>query len=290
VTTIAVGSLLAGLAAPASATWPGTNGFIAWARAEPNSGSVTLTMNSRGTAKRSFFAGAYQARWSPDGTRIAFTHDFMDNDDVWVADPDGSNAVNLTNDPAADSQPDWSPDGQLISFISDRNGTPSLYAMSAIDGSGVVLLIDGPMSDARVDPACTQFDCPFLYVSDVTGDQEIYFADRGFVFDITNNPATDDSPSWSPDGLHILFETNRDGDWEIYRMDPPFGDNPVDISNNPSQDRYPVSSPDGLRLAFASDRLDPGNMDIYTVGVNGLGPRRLTFSVAQDTTPDWEAR
>ena len=34
---------------------------------------------------------------------------------------------------------------------------------------------------------------------------------------LTDHPADDRSPSWSPE--HIAFESNRDGNWEIYVMD-----------------------------------------------------------------------
>ena len=40
---------------------------------------------------------------------------------------------------------------------------------------------------------------------------------------ITNNPASDGAPAWSPDGSRIAFQTDRDGDLEIYTMTPTGG-------------------------------------------------------------------
>jgi TolB protein len=40
------------------------------------------------------------------------------------------------------------------------------------------------------------------------------------VQNLTNNRAQDGSPVYSPDGALILFDSNRDGDYELYLLDP----------------------------------------------------------------------
>jgi Tol biopolymer transport system component len=61
-------------------------------------------------------------------------------------DADGSNPVNLTDNPADDYFPAWSPDGTRIAFVSYRDGNPEIYVMNA-DGSNPARLTDNPASD-----------------------------------------------------------------------------------------------------------------------------------------------
>ncbi len=76
--------------------------------------------------------------WSPDGKKMAFRRMVGEsNSEVFLANADGSEARNLTHDPAFDGWPAWSPDGTKIAFASNRRGSYEIYIMNA-DGSGVV--------------------------------------------------------------------------------------------------------------------------------------------------------
>ena len=66
--------------------------------------------------------GGDNPSWSPDGSQIVYVaHDGNDNE-IFIADADGSNPVNISNTDSNDDMPDWSPDGTKIVFISDRDG------------------------------------------------------------------------------------------------------------------------------------------------------------------------
>ena len=60
--------------------------------------------------------------WSPDGSKIAFTSFRDGNAEIHVMNADGSDPINLTNNPAWDYAPAWSPDGTRIAFASFRDG------------------------------------------------------------------------------------------------------------------------------------------------------------------------
>jgi TolB protein len=75
--------------------------------------------------------------WSPDGKKIAFRRMLGEsNSEVFLANADGTEVRNLTNDPAFDGWPAWSPDGTKIAFASNRRGSYEIYIMNP-DGRGV---------------------------------------------------------------------------------------------------------------------------------------------------------
>jgi Tol biopolymer transport system component len=82
----------------------------------------------------------------------------------------------------------------------------------------------------------------------------------------------------------IAFVSDRDGDWEIYVMNPD-GSNVVQLTNNTAWDRNPSWSPDGSRIAFASNR--DGDVEIYVMNPGGSNVTQLTNSSAWDGNPSW---
>ena len=79
--------------------------------------------------------------WSPDMKQIAFRKIIGDgNSEVFLANGDGSNPRNLTNNPFFDGWPAWSPDGKKIAFASNRRGHGyQIFVMDA-DGANVRLI------------------------------------------------------------------------------------------------------------------------------------------------------
>jgi Protein kinase domain/WD40-like Beta Propeller Repeat len=77
------------------------------------------------------------ADWSPDGRRIVYSSGSAADRsaDIWIAEADGSDAIQLTGADGDDVDPTWSPDGRRIAFASTRDGSYEIHAM-ALDGSG----------------------------------------------------------------------------------------------------------------------------------------------------------
>jgi TolB protein len=76
--------------------------------------------------------------------------------------------------------------------------------------------------------------------SDQDGQADIYVIniDGSGRSNLTNNPANDWAPAWSPDGKYIASQTNREGNFEIYRMASD-GSDPVNLTNDPGDDQLP---------------------------------------------------
>jgi Tol biopolymer transport system component len=77
----------------------------------------------------------YHAQLSPDGMKVVFVSERSGSAELWVANPDGGNALQLTALKAFDTNcPHWSPDGSLIAFSSTAESEFDLYVMPAAGG------------------------------------------------------------------------------------------------------------------------------------------------------------
>jgi Tol biopolymer transport system component len=103
---------------------------------------------------------------------------------------------------------------------------------------------------------------------------------------LTNNPALDDDPSWSPDGTKLVFWSSRNGNPEIYVMNAN-GTGQTRLTNNSAVDVQPEWSPDGSKIVFTSNRDGLFNTEIYVMNANGSGLTRLTRDRALNGSPDW---
>ena len=82
-----------------------------------------------GESRRVYAGDAVQARFSPDGQRLAFwgLPEGSGERDVWTLGLDGGDPVLVTEEGPVDWNPVWSPDGRYLYFSSDRGGSMNLW-------------------------------------------------------------------------------------------------------------------------------------------------------------------
>ncbi|MFI0608138.1 MAG: TolB family protein [Anaerolineae bacterium] len=127
---------------------------------------------------------------SPDGRRLAYVRRDHDGSALWLADADGGDAEVLDIDVGdlalSDPYwPAWSPDSERLAFSAELDGQSDLFS-AELDGQSDLfsVALDG-------------------------GDLER----------LTDDPAEDRHPAWSPDGKRLAFSSDRGGSFQIYTMD-----------------------------------------------------------------------
>ena len=207
--------------------------------------------------------------------------------DIFAADADGSNPVQLTTEDGYDAEATFSPTGHRIVFTSVRDGDLDLYSMLP-DGSDVRRLTDrlGYDGGAFYSPDGTMIvwrahypDTPEArddYLSLLADGLirpsalEIYVAneDGSNPRQLTDNGAANFAPYWHPSGEQIIFSSNMDDpqgrNFEIYIINID-GTGLERVTYSEGFDGFPVFHPDGTRLAFASNRnmSHDGNTNLF---------------------------
>jgi Tol biopolymer transport system component/predicted Ser/Thr protein kinase len=248
--------------------WSPDGTWLAFSRLTPRVERGLYLMHHDGSGLR-LLAGGYDfgdtRAWSPDGSMIASDAWVDSVYDILLVDVETGHVRNLTG--TSDQQewhPTWSPDGAQIAFEVGMDIDGEIWIMDA-DGSGAHKIADGccpawqpaPHSETPVPRDALQSGSsstvtPFTIV-ETAGDR-------------------------------IAFESDRDGNNEIYVMNPD-GTGQTNLTNHRTDDGMPCWSPDGDRIAFMGTR-DLG-YDVYAMGADGSQVTRLTTDPGYDGWPSW---
>lgn len=234
------------------------------------------TIAADGTQLRRLIRKASLPSWSPDGTLIAFVSHRSGDEELYVANADGTGVRRLTRSPGPDLSPAWSSDGQRIAWA--RNA--EIWTMDA-DGSNQKRIVRKAQRwHEHYSP--TWHGSTIVYSSTRAGffNPELYAvpAKRLTFTKGSDGVLGDDGmPDFSPDGRRIVFTSNRDGQGEIYVMNRN-GSGVRRLTRKPGDDFTPRFSRDGKRIAFTAL---PGA--VMVMNADGTGLRRLTAG----SDPDW---
>jgi Tol biopolymer transport system component len=268
------------LAAPAGATFPGSNGRIAFVQS-----SNVYTMEPDGSGVRQLTSlppgsAAHFVAWSPSGRRLVFDMSPPGRSaQLWMMRADGSQRHLLLDDPDYDDlDPSFSPDGASIVF-SRCQATCGIYRIAA-DGSDLTALTD--------DPRFVDFQSPYSpdgttlafgrFSSDLTsGGIHLMNADGSNIHPLTPPELGAADPDWSPDGSTLVFTTHccdpQNAElWTVHAD----GTQLIQLTASVKlHDFQPSWSPAGDMIAFHRGAPAETRSGIYVMRADGSGVKMI---------------
>ncbi|TRW17014.1 amidohydrolase family protein [Glacieibacterium frigidum] len=204
-----------------------------------------------------------QPRFSPDGTRIAFTSDRGGGDNIWTMNADGSNKQQVTKEEfRLLNQPSWSPDGKYIAakkhFTTGRSlGTGEVWLYHASGGGGVLLVkrASEQLQKELGEPTFTPDGKGIYYTRNIT---------RGPIFEYAQDSNTD------------LFNIER-YDMETTEV--------TTVASGAGGSVRPNPSPDGKKIAFV--RRERAKSKLYVRDLVSGEERKIYDALDQDVQETW---
>jgi len=206
--------------------------------------------------------------------------------DIFRANIDGSNPVQLTTTPGYDAEATIGNDGRIV-FTSVRDGDMEIYSMNG-DGSDVKRLTNMPGPDGgpffsadgtkivwrgrHPEPGPELDDYRALLKQALwrPTSVELFVLDRdgSNPHQVTHLGGASFAPFFSPDGQKIIFASNyhvaggREFDIFLINVD---GTGLEQVTHSPEFDGFPMFSPDGTKLVFSSNRngAKPGDTNVF---------------------------
>jgi TolB protein len=152
---------------------------------------------------------------SPDEV-IAFSSSKDGSSEIYSITTSGKEFKKLTRSIGIDVSPVFSPDGKRIAFVSDRGGSPQIYIMDAKGREVKRLTFEGTYNTS---PAWSPDGKWIAYVGRSNGKNQLFMVKSdGADMRQLSYSGNNENPSFSPDGLFLTFDSDRDGNHGIYIM------------------------------------------------------------------------
>lgn len=246
---------------------------------------------------------------SPHSREVVFASRAGGDSELYLLQPGNAEPRQLTENAYEDAHPQWSPDGESILFQADPQGVFQLFLIDA-DGSNRRQLTANNTDFAR--PSWSPDARSLVY--DAGGDIFLYDIASGTNRALTHDEYGDydeywDAQAvWSPDGATVVYDSFREGSWNLYELDIASGlvraltpagrdEQHATFTNQPGQIAYQsVTKFPGL--LFLLDLNRPSYQRALTVPPDYGSPLRLLFGNRQALSmegidilePDWLRR
>ena len=270
-------------------------------RVSPGIGKTTCAFFRAGTDEvlyasthHDVFAEAKQKeelKFRASGKERRYSWDYDEAMDIFSANRDGSNLMQLTDAHGYDAEGSYSPDGKYIVFCSLRDAYPKselspkdlkqlevdpayfgeIYLMNA-DGSNQKRLTDSPGYDGGPFFTPDGQHIVWRHFSEDGSTADIYtmHIDGSGVQRLTDFDSMSWAPYFHPSGAYVIFASNRLGfsNFELYLVDSMGRHEPVQVTSTDGFDGLPVFSPDGNRLCWTSTRNNQKVSQLYLASWN----------------------
>lgn len=234
---------------------------------------------------------------SEDGV-IVFSSNRADNNfEIYRVGADGLGLRRLTTSrDAGDRAPVLSPDGRMVAW--EREVATAGGDITAVEIW--TMTVDG--DDARAVVQNGSFNqAPswgpqgeIVFQSRITGSDQIFRLGPGATEPVrlTTGGAADQYPRLSPNGERIIFQSNRDLNFDIYVMNAD-GSGVQNLTSLAGDDRFPAWAPDGETIVWTRFDETTLSFDLYAMTASGGDGRPVVATpfneLAPSISPDGES-
>lgn len=239
------------------------------------------------------------ARWSPDGSMVAFVSDRGGSQQIWLREMESGDLRQLTRGPATHGWPEWSPDSRHIAAWSHDpdSGRQAIASIDVTTGTATLLA----ESDDYLDRPDWRPDGKWLaYAARIDGNWDIFAvsADGATRHRLTAETQMETNPLWSPDGSMLAYKVAPDKQYNLTLQNFMTFEAGLDAPrihawDGPQSVQMSDWSPDGSAIAYTAEIVnDASGADRVTyaamvseVGVDGPAAVALaTVPLAQGLT------